>query len=49
MRHKTLVRIAVAMVVIFGIITIVYPRLFAPQSGAPAEVTPAAVVPTTGP
>lgn len=42
MKHKTLARIAIAMVVIFGLITIVYPRIFAPKSPTPVEATPAA-------
>lgn len=41
MKHKTAVKIAIIMVVVFGLITIAYPRIFAPKpSDAPASAAP---------
>lgn len=41
MSHKTLVRVAIGMVVVFGFISIIYPRIFAPKPAATVEVAPA--------
>lgn len=35
MSHKTLVRIALVMVVVFGVITIAYPMIFKPDPVVP--------------
>jgi len=42
MSHKTLVRIAIVMVIVFGLITALYPRIFSPHSPTPIEAVPAA-------
>lgn len=41
MSHKTLVRIAMVMVIVFGLIVIAYPRLYSPSGTTPAEAPPA--------
>lgn len=43
MSHRTIAKIAVAMVIVFGVTVLVYPMLFNPDSGAqaPVEMAPA--------
>jgi hypothetical protein len=41
MKHKTLVKIAIVMAIVFGTIVVVYPTLFGPSSKTPVEATPA--------
>lgn len=40
MSHKTLVRVAIVMVIVFGLIVIVYPQLFNPENNRPIEAVP---------
>ena len=43
MSHKTMVKVAVVMIVVFGLIVIVYPTLFGPNKSPieqPAAKTP---------
>lgn len=40
MKHKNLVRIAIVMVIVFGAIVALYPRLYAPDTNTPIEATP---------
>jgi hypothetical protein len=42
MSHKTLARIAIAMIIVFGLICIAYPRMFNPDSRNPVAVPAAA-------
>lgn len=41
MKHKTLVRVALVMIVVFGVITVVYPMIFSPKPAV--QVVPAAI------
>jgi hypothetical protein len=43
--HKTMARIAVVMVIVFGLIIIVYPRIFSPSAANPAAVPVAPAIP----
>ena len=49
MSHKTVVKIAILMIIVFGAITLLYPRIFAPDT--PGEVDSATPVesPPVGP
>ncbi len=43
MSHKTLVKVAVVMIIVFGLIVVVYPTLFSPNRSPieqPAAKTP---------
>lgn len=44
MKHKTIARIAVIMVIIFAVIIVVYPMIFSPEppAAAPVEAVPTA-------
>ena len=44
MSHKTAVKVALLMVLVFGLIVVAYPRLFSPEKKAPVELPPAAPV-----
>ena len=47
MNHKLVVKVAIVMVVVFGLIVIAYPRLFGPSGTTPAEAPPSPpVMPT---
>lgn len=35
MSHKTVVKVAIVMLVVFGVITIVYPQIFSPEPQLP--------------
>ena len=41
MNHKTLARIAIVMVIVFGLIVALYPRIYAPDTNTPLEPAPA--------
>ena len=43
MSHKTIARIAVAMLIVFGATILMYPTLFGPETKAPIEAPPAVV------
>jgi hypothetical protein len=49
MSHKTLVRVAIVMVIVFGLIIIAYPRLYGPAPVTPAEAPPSPPVMPSGP
>jgi hypothetical protein len=40
MNHKTLSRIAIVMVIVFGLIVALYPRIYQPDTTTPIEATP---------
>jgi hypothetical protein len=48
LKHKTAIKIAIFMIIVFGAITILYPRLYAPKP-ASAPGAPVAEPPPTGP
>lgn len=49
MNHKLAVRIAVIMVLVFGVMIVAYPRLFSPEKKSPAELPPSPPVMPVGP
>lgn len=44
MSHKTLARIAVVMLIVFGATILMYPTLFGPETKTPPVEAPPAVV-----
>lgn len=40
MKHKTIAKIAIIMVIVFGTLIVLYPMMFNPQPAAPQEVGP---------